>query len=108
MEVSSKRAVGRHREVVQLQAVKRRDPRFDKLSGHFNQDLFEKSYGFINEYKKSEMEMLKERIKKEKDPDTQEKLQGLLTKMVNSLLVMLCIVIAWQLVYNNRLLLLFF
>ncbi|KAI7907570.1 uncharacterized protein BX663DRAFT_491346 [Cokeromyces recurvatus] len=84
MEITSKRAVGRFREVVQMQSVKRRDPRFDKLSGHFNQDLFEKSYSFINDYKKSEMEMLKERIKKEKDADTKEQLQGLLKKMISA------------------------
>lgn len=61
---------------------KRRDPRFDKLSGQLNQDLFEKSYNFLNDYKKSEMEMLKERIKKEQDPDEQDRMKGLLLKMV--------------------------
>ncbi|KAI8063347.1 uncharacterized protein B0P05DRAFT_555538 [Gilbertella persicaria] len=83
MEISSKRAVGRFREVVPIQAEKRRDPRFDKLSGQLNQDLFEKSYGFLNDYKKSEMDMLKQRLKKEKDPEEQEKLKALLTKMVS-------------------------
>ena len=61
---------------------KRRDPRFDKLSGQLNQDLFEKSYGFLNDYKKSEMDMLRQRLKKEKDPEEAEKLKGLLVKMV--------------------------
>ncbi|GAN07042.1 ribosomal RNA processing protein 36 homolog isoform X1 [Mucor ambiguus] len=84
MEVSSKRAVGRHRDVVQLQAEKRRDPRFDKLSGQLNQDLFEKSYGFLNDYKKSEMEMLRESIKKEQDEEKQEHMKGLLLKMVSA------------------------
>ncbi|KAG2212337.1 hypothetical protein INT47_001697 [Mucor saturninus] len=84
MEVSSKRAVGRFRDVVQLPAEKRRDPRFDKLSGQLNQDLFEKSYDFLNDYKKSEMEMLKESIKKEQDPDAQEHMKGLLMKMVSA------------------------
>ncbi|KAI7894396.1 uncharacterized protein EV154DRAFT_89515 [Mucor mucedo] len=84
MEVSSKRAVGRFRDVVQLPAEKRRDPRFDKLSGQLNQDLFEKSYDFLNDYKKSEMDMLKESIKKEQDPDAQEHMKGLLMKMVSA------------------------
>ncbi|RCH85393.1 rRNA bioproteinsis protein rrp36 [Rhizopus azygosporus] len=84
MEMSSKRAVTRLRTVVPLQAEKRRDPRFDKLSGHFNQDLFEKSYGFLEEYRKSEIDMLKERIKKERDPETAENLKMMLTKMVSS------------------------
>lgn len=47
-----------------------------------NQDLFEKSYDFLNDYKKSEMDMLKESIKKEQDPDAQEHMKGLLMKMV--------------------------
>ncbi|KAI8637139.1 hypothetical protein BD408DRAFT_425061 [Parasitella parasitica] len=84
MEISSKRTVGRHRGVVQLQAEKRRDPRFDRLSGQLNQDLFEKSYNFLNDYKKSEMEMLKESIKKEQDEEKQEHMKGLLIKMVSS------------------------
>ncbi|CEP07660.1 hypothetical protein [Parasitella parasitica] len=84
MEISSKRAVGRHRNVVQLQAEKRRDPRFDRLSGQLNQDLFEKSYNFLNDYKKSEMEILKESIKKEQDEEKQEHMKGLLLKMVSS------------------------
>lgn len=102
MEISSKRAVGRFRNVVELQAEvgdyliylpffslinlqiiqKRRDPRFDKLSGQLNQDLFEKSYNFLNDYKKSEIDMLKERVKKEQDPEAQEHLKSLLLKMV--------------------------
>ncbi|CAO3690994.1 unnamed protein product [Rhizopus stolonifer] len=84
MEMSSKKAVGRFRSVVPLQAEKRRDPRFDKLSGNFNQDLYEKSYGFLKEYNKSEMEMLKDRIKKERDTDTQENLKMMLTRMVSA------------------------
>ncbi|KAG2236030.1 hypothetical protein INT48_008122 [Thamnidium elegans] len=84
MEISSKRAVGRYRDVVPLPAEKRRDPRFDKLSGQLNQDLFEKSYSFLNDYKKSEIDMLKESIKKERDPEEQERMKGLLLKMVST------------------------
>jgi ribosomal RNA-processing protein 36 len=36
----------------------------------------------LNDYKKSEVDMLKERIKKEKDPEQQEHMKGLLLKMV--------------------------
>ncbi|KAI9266939.1 hypothetical protein BY458DRAFT_210433 [Sporodiniella umbellata] len=84
MEMSSKKAVGRLRTVVSLQSEKRRDPRFDKLSGNFNQDLYEKSYGFLKEYNKSEMEMLKKRIKKERDAETQENLKAMLIKMTSA------------------------
>ncbi|KAI8367659.1 uncharacterized protein BYT42DRAFT_134316 [Radiomyces spectabilis] len=81
MEMSSKRAVGRFRQVVEAPAAKRRDPRFDKLSGHLNQELFEKSYEFLNDYRQSEIAMLKESIRKEKDPEEREKMQLVLTKM---------------------------
>ncbi|KAJ8657918.1 hypothetical protein O0I10_006446 [Lichtheimia ornata] len=81
MEVSSKRAVGRFREVVELNKPKVRDPRFEKLSGHFNQDLFEKSYAFLDDYKKSEQDLLRQQIKKAKNPERREELQQLLLKM---------------------------
>lgn len=59
-----------------------RDPRFEKLSGHFNQDLFEKSYAFLDDYKKSEQDLLRQQIKKAKNPERREELQQLLLKMV--------------------------
>ncbi|CAG8565405.1 14103_t:CDS:2 [Cetraspora pellucida] len=83
MEISSKKPVGRFRQIVEIPSNirKRRDPRFDDLSGKFNDDLFEKSYSFLNEYKKSEMEEIKKRISKEKDPEEKQKLQQLLNKL---------------------------
>ncbi|KAI7861807.1 hypothetical protein BDF14DRAFT_246659 [Spinellus fusiger] len=83
MEMSSKRAVSRLREVVPMAANKRRDPRFDKLSGQLNQDLFEKSYEFLNDYKQSEQAMLRERIKKERDPDVRSDLETALMRMTS-------------------------
>ncbi|KAG0176319.1 hypothetical protein DFQ29_006284 [Apophysomyces sp. BC1021] len=83
MEVTSKKAVGRFREVVPAASAKRRDPRFDKLSGAFNQDLFEKSYTFLDDYKSSEITMLREQLRKQKDPEEREKIQSVLTKMVS-------------------------
>ncbi|KAI9315536.1 hypothetical protein BX666DRAFT_1956555 [Dichotomocladium elegans] len=83
MEVSSKKAVSRFREVVSKSTPEVRDPRFDKLSGKFNQDLFEKSYAFLNDYKKTEKEMLRERLKKEKNPEKREQLQNLLSKLIS-------------------------
>ncbi|KAI9479573.1 hypothetical protein BDB00DRAFT_775714, partial [Zychaea mexicana] len=83
MEVSSKKAVGRFRDVVPASGSKTRDPRFDKLSGQLNQDLFEKSYSFLNDYKKSEQEMLRTSIKKEKNQETRANMESLLLKMVS-------------------------
>ncbi|ORZ19587.1 hypothetical protein BCR42DRAFT_371231 [Absidia repens] len=81
MEMSSKRKVGRFRDVVETASTKRRDPRFDKLSGQLNQDLFEKSYGFLDDYKQSEQAQLKEQLTKTKDPEERERLKSILTRM---------------------------
>lgn len=59
-----------------------RDPRFDSLSGTFNQELFEKSYSFLDDYRKSEAEAIRAELRKEKDEERKRKLQSLLTKMV--------------------------
>ncbi|KAF9583982.1 rRNA biogenesis protein rrp36 [Lunasporangiospora selenospora] len=83
MEIGSKKPVGRFRQVVEVASAKRRDPRFDTMSGKLDQDLFEKSYGFLNDYRADEMNKLKELIKKEKDEDLKEKLKGQLSKMVD-------------------------
>ncbi|KAJ1727159.1 rRNA biogenesis protein rrp36 [Coemansia biformis] len=68
--MSSKRPVGRFRQVVDMPQGKTRDPRFDGLSGHLNEDLFEKSYGFLEEQRKQEMADLKvqARVLKDRNP----------------------------------------
>lgn len=38
----------------------------------------------MNDYKKSEIEMLKDSVKKERDPEEQERMKGLLLKMVSA------------------------
>ncbi|KAF9970531.1 rRNA biogenesis protein rrp36 [Actinomortierella ambigua] len=83
MEVTSKKPVGRFRQVVEVPAAKRRDPRFDSLSGKLNEDLFERSYGFLKDYQQDEMKKLRELIKKEKNQELKEKMQGELSRMVD-------------------------
>ncbi|KAF9186156.1 rRNA biogenesis protein rrp36 [Haplosporangium sp. Z 767] len=83
MEIGSKKPVGRFRQVVEVPTAKRRDPRFDSLSGKLDTDLFEKSYSFLKDYQADEMQKLKELIKKERDPDMKEKLQTQLSRMVD-------------------------
>ncbi len=53
LEITSKRAVGRHREVVEVKKKKVLDPRFESVSGKLNDDLFAKSYAFLDDYKVS-------------------------------------------------------
>ncbi|KAF9387664.1 rRNA biogenesis protein rrp36 [Podila verticillata] len=83
MEIGSKKPVGRFRQVVEVASAKRRDPRFDSLSGKLDTDLFEKSYGFLKDYQADEMKKLRELIKKERDVDMKEKLQTQLSRMVD-------------------------
>ncbi|OMJ12808.1 rRNA biogenesis protein RRP36 [Smittium culicis] len=71
-EMSSKRPVSRFRAVVPVKSDKPYDPRFDKATGHFNKDLFEKSYSFLNDYRASEVEEIQNKISKLKNKDTQK------------------------------------
>ncbi|KAI9316954.1 hypothetical protein DFJ73DRAFT_803793 [Zopfochytrium polystomum] len=52
-----------------------RDPRFDRLSGHFEDGLFAQSYAFIKEYEKSEVDMLRKEIAKVKDKERKMELE---------------------------------
>jgi ribosomal RNA-processing protein 36 len=51
LEITSKKAVSRFRQAVKVKKKKSIDPRFDSMCGKLNQDLFEKSYSFLDEYK---------------------------------------------------------
>ncbi|KAJ3012420.1 rRNA biogenesis protein rrp36 [Thoreauomyces humboldtii] len=81
VEVTSKRAVTRKRDVVELPKNKTRDPRFDPLAGKLNEGLFATSYGFLRDYEASEMEMLRKQIVTEKDEEVKEVLKQTLTSM---------------------------
>lgn len=50
MEVSSKISISRLREVVPVKRKRARDPRFDPLSGQFNEAAFERAYEFLDGY----------------------------------------------------------
>lgn len=65
-----------------FQPQRARDPRFDSLSGNFNKDLFEKSYSFLNDYRKAEVEQLHKELKKEKSEDRKKEIQSVISKMV--------------------------
>ncbi|KAG8187274.1 hypothetical protein JTE90_019163 [Oedothorax gibbosus] len=59
--ISSKRPVPVFREVFQVKKQHHRDPRFDDLSGTFDEESFEEDYSFIKDIKKREkQELLKE------------------------------------------------
>jgi ribosomal RNA-processing protein 36 len=77
---SSKRAVTRKRQVVDAKKPKFRDPRFD-TGPPADENTLSKRYGFLNDYKESEMNDLREAIKKTKNETDKEKLKKKLTSM---------------------------
>ncbi|KAF8523081.1 hypothetical protein BU17DRAFT_75025 [Hysterangium stoloniferum] len=62
MEVSSKKPITRRRQVVEMQRVKPRDPRFSDLTGLLSENHFRSQYGFLPELHKSELTTLKESL----------------------------------------------
>lgn len=70
MEISSKKPVGRFREVIQAPKKVIRDPRFESLCGTLDVDGFKKRYNFLYESElPNEKEQLKKQMKKTKDPE---------------------------------------
>lgn len=80
-EQSSKKRVSSIREVVPAKKRVRRDPRFDDLSGHYNEDLFKKSYDFLNDYRQTEKKEVQKALKKTTDSSRRSDLQFLLNEM---------------------------
>ena len=80
-EVSSKRKVGRLREVVQTKKKLSRDPRFDDLSGEYDEQFFKKAYSFIDDVKVREKHKLIKKLKKEQDPDKKKQIELLISRM---------------------------
>ncbi|KAI9996754.1 hypothetical protein PInf_000015 [Phytophthora infestans] len=75
LELTSKRAVGRFRHVVEVKKRRVLDPRFEAQSGRLNEELFNKSYAFLDDYKQREMQELKQQLKKSKSAAKKEELK---------------------------------
>ncbi|XP_076953299.1 uncharacterized protein LOC143627333 [Bidens hawaiensis] len=76
MEISSKKPVGRFREVIQAPKKVVRDPRFESLCGTLDVDGFKNRYNFLYESElPAEKERLKEQMKKTKDPQAVSELK---------------------------------
>ena len=69
-------------DIHDLLQEKGRDPRFDDRCGKLNQDLFEKSYAFVDQVKQEEREMIEKELKQTKNVQKKEKIKGLLRRMV--------------------------
>ena len=87
MEQSSKKPVSRYREVVNIQGVKRRasrDPRFDAMSGAYDEARHSKAYQFLEEYREDESAELKAKLKKVRNEKKRAKLQVELSKIAST------------------------
>lgn len=81
VEMSSKKAVSRRREVVPTPKRDVRDPRFEPTSGPLDAEKAKKNYGFLAEYRDSEISKLKAGIRQTKDLAAKEKLKRALLSM---------------------------
>lgn len=77
---TSKKAVSRKRQVVDAKKPKFRDPRFD-IGAPPDENTLQNRYAFLNDYKKSEMNDLRDAIKKTKNEADKEKLKKKLMSM---------------------------
>jgi len=84
-EMSSKKTVGRFREVVQVAKVQKRDPRFDPLCGEFDEKLFKDNYKFVNEIKSQDLTFLKKQLREEEDPERRKSIKYLIQRTENQL-----------------------
>ncbi|GAA6039237.1 hypothetical protein JCM8097_003220 [Rhodosporidiobolus ruineniae] len=87
-EVSSKKPVSRVRQIVEVQKIQARDPRFDSLSGAVRTDLFKNSYGFLVDKQRAELDEMRKTVaaaKKKRNipPDTMLELEESLRRMEN-------------------------
>ena len=80
-ELSSKKAVSRKREVVAMQKVNHRDPRFEPISGSVDEQRTKKNYSFLETYRDVEMSELKSTISKTNDGEGKEELRRLFLGM---------------------------
>lgn len=86
MEVTSKKPVGRFREVFQAPKKVVRDPRFESLCGEFDENRFKKRYSFIfNEELPMERKKLQKILEKSKDPKAVEEMKKHISWIDNQL-----------------------
>ena len=87
-EMSSKKPVSRFREVIAVnreQKEQLRDPRFDERAGNFNEDLFKKSYSFLEDMRSEEKQLVEREARRTKEPERKTQLQQLLQQMVGTI-----------------------
>lgn len=82
MVQSSKRAVTRRRAAVEVKKPTFRDPRFDNVAGPLpDENTMAKRYGFLDEYKNTEISELRSALKKAKTEDEKARIKKTLLSM---------------------------
>lgn len=80
-EMSSKVRPRKLRHVVEVKKRMTRDPRFDDLSGDYREDIFKKTYSFLDDIKKNEKDKVKTLLKKERNEEKKEELSYLYKRL---------------------------
>mmetsp|Transcript_11711 Transcript_11711/g.18381 ORF Transcript_11711/g.18381 Transcript_11711/m.18381 type:complete len:286 (+) Transcript_11711:288-1145(+) len=80
-EISSKKPVSRLRQVVHVAKKKGVDPRFERLSGNLNENLFWKTYSFVGEKRQQEISQLKANLSKTKNAAAREAMREELAEL---------------------------
>ena len=80
-EKSSKLHIFSKRKITNQPRKLHRDPRFDDLSGKYNEAMFEKSYSFIEDLRKKELVSVKKQLKKVQNKDRKSDLLKLFKEM---------------------------
>merc|ERR1719242_1750240 len=85
-EMSSKKTVKRFRDVVGLSAAlksEKRDPRFDNMCGEFDEKIHRDAYKFVEDIKSKELDVLKDELKTENEPERIEQIKYLIQRIEN-------------------------
>lgn len=85
LEMSAKIPVRSFKEVVKVKKVVSRDPRFDSLSGTFNEKAFKHSYAFVSDLRENDLKTLKKELKTTEDPKVIKKIKYLIQRLENQL-----------------------
>lgn len=84
-EMSAKKTVSMLKQVIHVKKNIPRDPRFDTLCGTFDEKLFKKSYGFLHDLRKNDLEALKEELKNATEPKAIKKIKYLIQRLENQI-----------------------
>eukprot|EP01132_Coremiostelium_polycephalum_P006704 gene6704-8301_t len=74
VEMPSNIPVSRFRQIIPNKTKKFRDPRFDNLSGSFDERLFRKQYSFLDDIMKRDISNLTKQLELSQDPNEKQRL----------------------------------